>query len=496
MKKKIVIAALGLAISNGTLQANPHQIYARSFMAPRPVYEHLSTQQSLWHDIVYNKTGPIKGAFRAIGFAQQSIAMDKTAHYFLPPCTQWVHVAGDSESIPEPIRCARNIRAEWLGLSDDFVGSFTITPKEKQYGFSVEYNQNLSTFFDLDLLKSYWVSIAIPFVAAYRSLQLQQHLINAPKPIRSGQPADIYEAFQQPSWCYAKIGCETKSVRPAEIRLTIGSSLVSEDYFQFAYNTIFIAPTGNKQNGHELFQAIAGNNQHFAFGGAIFSQFPLNRNTDCYGFCFFANLETIFNIRNTQHRTLDLRGKPWSRYMLFNQKCGFPNMLQGQQHIPGVNVLTHKVVVRPYGVFDFSTGWRLSTPTIEGEIGYNVWGRSNERVLLKTPWNHLCEYQGIYGIAGTGPNTTASESTIAQQAPNDLDANGFETFTPIDLYDIEPQSAESGSVINQKIHVSLGTRHESKNITSFIGGGTYIDIPQKNTSLLAWGAWFTCGASF
>lgn len=488
MKKHIFIATLALLIINA-IDARPHQRYARSFMATRPAYQHMSTQQSLWHDIIYNKTGPVGGAFRVIGFAQNSIPMHKTSHYFLPPCTDRVFVAGDKT--PEDVQCSRNIRAEWIGLSDEFRGSFTIKPKETQYGFSLEYNQNFKTLFDFDFLENYWLSIAIPMVAVHHSMNLQQSLLNAPEQNNSDAPRTIAQAFEQPSWCYAKIGGSTKSIRPAEIRINIGSCLISKDYFQFAYNTIFVAPTGNKQNARQIFQAIAGNNQHFAFGGAIFFQFPLNRCTDEYGICFFTNLESIFNIRNTQYRTMDLQGKPWSRYLLFNQKCGTPNNgLAGAQHIPGVNILTHKVLVRPYGVFDFSMGWRYITDTVEAEFGYNIWGKSNEKVELKRPWFHPCEYEGIFGIAGDGYNTTASNSTITQQAPND------DEFTAITIFDLDPQSAESGSALNHKVHLSLGTRRDYCTSTLFTSLGGFIDIPQKNAALRAWGAWITLGASF
>jgi len=494
-----VIALTGaLVLHEQRVYARPHQVYARSFMATRPIYQHMSTQQSLWHSIIYNKRAPDKGtkldnhtenrkgsAFRVLNIIGQSIPMHKTAHYFLPPCIDRVLVAGDNT--PPDVQCKRAIRAEWLGLDHDFQGSFTITPKEQQYAFSLEYNQDFGTWLDFPLLKDYWISITVPVVAVYHSLNFKEHVLSNTH--RSG---DLYQAFNNRDWQFAKLTECSHVIRPTEIRVRIGNALVSHDYFQFAYNTIFIAPMGNKQNARELFPAIAGNNQHFAFGAAIFFQFPLNSDTSEYGICFFANLESIFNIRNTQLRTFDLKDKPWSRYLLFNQRCGTANELPGPQKIPGVNILTREVLIRPYGVFDFSMGLRYISPLLEAEFGYSIWGKSNEKAELKRPWYHPCQYEGIFGIAGEKENTTASNSTIAQRAPDDNNA-----FVPIDMiFDINTQSGESGSALNHKVHGSIGLQRDHKNATIFFVSGAYIDIPQKNGALRTWGIWISYGASF
>ena len=163
--------------------------------------------------------------------------------------------------------------------------------------------------------------------------------------------------------------------------------------------------------------------------------------------------------------------------------------------IPGVNILTRRAVVRPYGVFDFSTGWRFKTKNIEAEFGYNIWGKSNERVKLRSPLNHPCECFGEFGIAGRSFNTTASKSTISMRAENDtLEDNP--TFISIKDTDIDLLSAASGSVLNHKVHVAFGGFIHGKNAAGFFGGGASIDMPQKNTSLRVWSVWATCGASF
>lgn len=473
-----------------TLQAEPLELvpaapqkeFGRSFMNTRPGYQHLCMQQSLWHDIIYNKNGVIGGSFQVTPFFQQSIPTKKNAEYFLPACCGTITIAGDANSIE--ITDFRNVRAEWLGLPAGFLGAMKITPKQRQYGATIEYNQDIGTLLDIDMLKSYWIAFTMPVVAVENSLNLEQFIQNAPA--NPGGPQDIKQAFRQPAWHYAKIKGPTKLVRPAEIRLSLGSALYSEDFFQFAYNSFFIAPLGNKQNARQVFQAIAGNNAHCGIGGAIFFQFPLNQDTTDYAICFFANLESIFNIRNHQWRTFDLLGKPWSRYMLYNE-------LNGSSNIPGVNILTRRALVRPYGVFDFSMGWRFKTDNLEAEIGYNVWGHTEEKVKLHQRLNDPCQcFFKEFGIAGSGPNITASASNITRLEPDDVE------FIQVKDTDIDPHSAANGSAINHKIHVALGGFAKDTNTSTvgFFGAGAFVDIIQRNRPLQNWGFWLKGGASF
>jgi hypothetical protein len=488
--KKCVFTLILLLISLITASLNaspalvgpiaPQKEFGRSFMNTRPGYQHLDVQQFLWHDVIYNKNGKIGGAVQVTPFYQQSIPLKKNAEYFLPACCGTISIAGDANALD--IVNFRNVRAEWLGLPSGFLGTMSITPKERQYGASIEYSQDLGTLFDLDLLKSYWLDICMPIVVTDHSLNLEQNVVNAPA--NPGGPENIVQAFKQPAWCYARIDGSTKEVRLAQIKLSAGSALYSEDYFQFAYSSFLIIPLGNKQNARDVFQAIAGNNAHSGIGGSIFFQFPLNQDTTQYAICFFTNLDSTFNIRNHQWRTFDLIDKPWSRYMLYNE-------FNGSTNIPGVNILTRRALVRPYGVFDFSMGWRFNTDHIEAEIGYSIWGHSEETVKLHQTLDDPCQcYYKEFGIAGSAPNITSTDSTINRQALDDL------VFISVKDTDLDPHSAANGSAVNHKIHFSLGGFSKTVTTVCFFGGGAYIDFPQRNRPLQVWGVWVKGGASF
>lgn len=456
------------------------QSVGRSFMFTRPTYESLCMNQAGWHSLIYNKKGSLGGSARAVGFFQQSLPLSRTAHYFMPFCTTTQLVAG----INSPYANNRNIvAAEWVGLDSNFAGTLHINPIQQQSGVMIEYNQNLNTIINSDYLDNYWISVSMPVSKVTNNLQATQNTITP----SIGFPSTVLEAFNQPAWDYGHIPpCARSRTLPGEIRLKLGSWLISQDYYQCAYQSIFVIPTGNKPNAEFMFDPVVGNTLHAGVGGAIFFQIPLNYDTSSVAACFFLNLEGVFLIRNHQYRTFDLRGKPWSRYMLYNEKG--PG---GRTNIPGVNVLTRWAMVKPFGVFDFSTGWRFMADWLEVEVGYNVWGKDQEEVYYRAPLNDLCtSCYGEFGIAGSGPGKTAHCSTISEKKPDDL------MFKAVREVDIDFYSGAAGSILNHKAHLCINIIPQVCNHIFLANIGCFVDIAQKNGGLKSWGLWGTLGATF
>ncbi len=450
-------------------------------MFTRPTYESLCMNQAGWHSLIYNKEGKIGAAVRATAFLQQSLSLNRTAHYFLPFCSTTQLVAGKNSAYANQPNI---VAAEWVGLGSDFAGTLSIDPLQRQTGAMIEYNQNFSTFFDSDYVNNYWISVSMPVSKVTNNINFAQTTITPSTQF----PFTIFDAFNQVDWQYGRIPVNSQSkTLPAEVRIKLGNWLISRDYYQFAYQSIFVIPAGNKPKATYMFDPVVGNNLHAGVGGAIFFQIPLNYDTSCVAACFFLNLEGVFLIRNHQYRTFDLRGKPWSRYMLYNEKG--PG---GRTNIPGVNILTRWAMVKPFGVFDFSTGWRFMSDWLEVEIGYNVWGKDQEEVYYRAPLNDPCtSCFGQFGIAGSAPGRTAHCSTISYKAPDDL------TFQAVREVDIDFYSGAAGSILNHKAHICINviqTWCDEAILLANVGG--FVDIAQKNGGLKSWGLWGTLGTTF
>jgi len=460
-----------------------------------PAYQQIAIRQSLWHNFVYNKTNNQVNGLQLIALYEQSIDTKATAKYFLPfqKCdddpTRFVagDYAGINEEDSERIKRVRDIRAEWLGLPSDFSGYFSINPQQRQAGFIIEYHTDLDKFIDIDFLKGFWLGIAVPVIGAENKLNLEQWNVRNPN---TQFPHDIVEAFCQPRWNFDKICCSRSTIGAAEVNLRVGRAYYSKNNFQLIYYTGLTIPASPRQDAEYLFDSYIGYNGHFGMEAGLNTQIVLNKDDSVYAICFFANLETVFLLKNKQCRTFDLNCKPWSRFMNFVRRDGPPDLT-----CPGVNVLTMKMRVNPHNMTDFSTGWRIKSEHVEFEIGYSVWGHGNERLEFVKNFDEAMGFQE-WGVTGTyNPQidvtaTTASNSTINCQAANDQE------FVPITQCDIDLNSGRARSAINHKAHFSLGALHEGINVNAFFGGGAFVELPQTNTALNRWGFWLKCGAVF
>lgn len=496
MKRYSVLLVLML-VSTTCIMARPQEVFSRTYMYTRPACYNLAMYQQLWHNFVYNKKGPVYGGFEVIGYYQPSVKRAKNARYFLIERKNSLLVAGDAVT---DLLVTRDIRAEWVNLPSDFQGKLSVCPEQKQGGLTLQYNQDLSQFFDLGIFKDWAFGIELPFIWVENNMNFSQFDVQCSQYDLVGtctQP-NIICAFNQPGWCFAKIPCgKQKRFDLAEIRFTLGRAMMNSETFQLASFTEVSIPTAKHPEPEYLFDPVVGNGRHFTLGGAVLTQVLLNRDYSKASWSFFLNLEGLFLVRNKQHRTFDLMNKPWSRYMLYTRKNSPPGST-----VPGVNVLTLPVTVRPFGQADFSMGLRVKGPLYEFECGYNLWGHGGETVRLRSqlqaPFNKCGGGLNEFGIAGAGTITvqgqqvaaSASRSTIAQREADDA------TFVTIKTNDIDLHSAQAGSALNHKLHFAMGLENTGEGMNAFAGFGGWIEFPQKNSPLQTWGLWFKFGGTF
>jgi len=484
--KKIVISIAAFCI--GTTIMTRREVFGRSFMFTRPASASVTMREQAWHLIKYRAKDSLSGIY-GIVYGEHSRHVDKCDKYFLFNNKRTLLVAGDMAA-PDLTR-ARDIRAEWLQLPDDFSGSLRMRPTQRQYGFLLGYHQPLCTVTDISFLQDSWFDFQLPFAWVQNDLHLTQQDINNPG---TTFPRDILEAFNNPAWRFAKISGKRSRFGIANLRIEFGKTYLAQDFFEIAYYSFLVLPLSGLPDPEHFFDPVVDYNSHAGFGGGVHMQIPLTR-CDYMAHSLFMNLESVYLFHRKQKRTFDLkdamsgRAKPWSRFMLFNVQKGPPN-----QNIPGVNLLTREVTAHLYGVVDFCVGYRLTHEMVEFEIGYGIWGHSDEKLRFKEPSFTLFEPFGIAG-ANNDPNnpTTSSNSTISTLQPNNS------VFTPITLFDIDRCSAAAPSAFMQRIHVAVacaGTDDKCQRLNASIGIGGFVELPNSNSPLPMWGGWVNAGVVF
>lgn len=514
MKKTFAIFLLVTYILNASAKIITT---SRSFLFYRPVYHNISAYQTLYHFLV-NKKEDLNSSIQAVGIYNKSLDKNNIGSYFLVNCKNCITIKGDNA----PEKLDRDIRAEFFNLPSTYDGTFSLCPKQEQAGAVIELNQNLCSIYQCNLTKNRWISMRLPLQWVKNSLNPSQNIIN--NGLILHQPANFIEALNQPDITNSRIYFSKKDkFGLAEIRLSLGSSILNHNDFHFSSYSTFIIPTASKQKPEFLFNPFLGVNGHFGLGGGVRLELPLHECESEYKAVFFFQLEGIYYFHSKECRTFDLvkpidrgcfcpktpntctptlhtswyplpdildvdmscKDNQWSRFLLF-RKPGH------EQTIRGVNILTFPVRIWPYGIVDFNTGFRFNFCNLEGELGYNIWGRSHEEIMLEFPH---CEAQPYefekYGIAGSTPYTSASRTTINNQAEDDP------TFVYIRPQDISfPSGAFSGAVL-QRFYASLG--FSSLNTGMFFGLGGYYELPflrYKNSGFKAWGLWIKFGIAF
>lgn len=407
---------------------------------------------------------------------QESIHCQKTNKYFLMNCQNELSVIGDQLLTPSLASdLQRDIRAEWLGLPASFSGKLSVRPHQKQGGLLVSLSAPLKNFISWDFVNTWAIGIYLPIMWVHNNLNLIDRTIS------SDTPQTIAQALDQPSYAFGRMARKNmERVGASDFQIFISTTWLDHNDFYIAAYTGFNAPLMKPKKPHYIFTPTIGSNGHWALTNGLIFEFPIIAD-DTNNLIVFLNLENNYYLHNHQIRTFDLRHKEWSRYMLFRR-------VGSNDAVPGVNVLSQCVRVNPYDTFDLATGLRFIRNNLLIELGYALWAHPKERICFLKPYCGGRPFSFVnYGIAGSAPFSSASNSTISTLAAPD---SSFVTIKPSD---INRSSGASRGLFTNKVQVALGYWTEGE---SGIKLGGFYEIPNNNGALKLWGVWLDGGVRF
>lgn len=446
-----------------------HPYKGASFLQTRPVAMRQSMVNHLHIEYTYEKKGPLGGGFSIIPFFFRATSKERSGSYFLPNNKNQILVAGDANS--QKTLLQRDVRAEWLGLSANTLAVYSLCPSYRQAGFMFSYNQDVKKIISFDWFSHWQIGMSVPFV-------LVEHHLNPVQQVnQTDEHAEVVDAFNNSSWCAQRITRYRSSVGIGDINVSLDSPYFAKDFCIFAAHSGFTIPTAAKSSPTYLFAPVRGNGRRFALFGGVDMQVRLNQAVHVWQIAFFISVESYYHFNTHAQRTFDIKGKPWSRFLLFNRSDDPFN-----SNIPGVNVLTLNAHLRPQTYGELSFGWRFSNQTWHLEFGYNVWGHDSERIKYIDD-----ELLPVFGIAGSGPLISANDSTITKKAKDDLN------FVSIKLDDLDLLSAVSGSALNHGFHTAIGASKAGETIDAFIGCGVFCEQSGRQGAMPQWGGWLKIG---
>lgn len=440
-----------------------------SFLQTRPVLMRLSLNNHLWIDYIYQKKGSMGGGFSMTPFFLKTRKKSEAQSYFLPNHKNTVLIAGDTND--EKILLKRDVRAEWLGLPSDTQSLYGVCPSYQQSGFTLAYNQDVKKIVSFDWFSHWQIGIRVPFILVEYTLESKE------QNIENGERFAVINAFKNSTWQAQRVTDYQRSVGIGDISVYIDSPYFVKDFFIFAAHSGCTIPTAPRASSAYLFSPTRGNDRRFSLFGGVDIQIRLNQDFHIWQTAFFISVESYYHFNTHARRTLDIKGKPWSRFLLFNRSDDAVHT-----NIPGVNVLTFNVHLRPQTYGEVSFGWRFCSKIWHIEFGYNIWGRAGERIKYIDD-----ELLPVFGIAGSRPLTSANGSTIKDKASDDA------RFVAIKLDDLDLLSGCSSSALNHGAHIAIGASKAGDKIDAFMGCGLCVEQGHTVGALPQWGGWFKIG---
>ena len=485
----------------------------KSFFSVRTPFQ-LNSPEFLagwWYDRLDAKGKECRnGSLQLVALGGRSTDSYNLARYFTFNNSSTLHVAEANVLTPNTIPDV-DISANQLGIytkNGNFESFVSFKPRYSFGGLGISYRQEFAQRSDG---RAFWFLASAPVLYVKTGMHIKENVINDGGGVATQVFPDAVimpnatEAFAQPLYQYGKI-LDTNKARTAlgDVTLLIGYKTVAHDDYDMNGYIGALVPTGNKVKGREVFEAMVGDNHH---AGLILGSSSHVTLWECdngarLDFEFNANGQYLF--KGKEVRSLDLKNKPWSRYMQM-----YANVTDAQAefaidnpyvYTPGINVLTKELNVFPGFSSTSNTAVTFTTAcgTKQLELGYNFYARQSEYVELACPW--------LVGPALKGSYPGGSTDSVQQIGNNYNAVNAVNTNPPfsipayngteIQVTDLDMLSATHPAIISNTLYVNASYRCDQHEYPRFVSLGGSYEFEEDNTTLNRWTIWFKGGISF
>jgi hypothetical protein len=498
---------------------------SRSYLASRPMDQSADPIRvsGFRSDRLHAKEGGWRGATEVALFGSKSTNDRDLARYFFPFCKTSLIVeefeentgmgTDNSPVLPtssKPIDMLAN-HFNIFTVNNNFKSEISIRPSQSVIGAGFQIKESFGR--NDDETRGFFTSFAFPIQRVSNNLNFKETVLNDGGGVSSTADngtvvANMTEAFSQTGWDFGKIKTRSMSkTGVADIEFKVGYEWIQEDPFHLESYLGILIPTGNKPNSQFLFEPIVGHGRHWGImlGNSLGIQIWEDQAKDRQFRMEYAS-HTQYLFRNTQCRSLDLKCKPWSRYIeLYSNEeqatsaSTFNAPLSSQFATAGINVLTMPLKVRPGFQHNMTTaatfrskGWRV-------EGGYNLFCRQSECVKLACPWQQGPAIKYFTGSGLTNPvrdiTGNARLELITNNTTNRIALADYK-YNMIKESDLDLVSASSPTLITHTIYAAGGYTFECDYPTFFTVGGSYEFNKSNNAGVERWALWGKLGLSF
>lgn len=351
-------------------------------------------------------------------------------------------------------RGAQDWLADYFYLPTDFQSVVTFTPSIQNAIFDLNFFMGLDKW-----VNGLYIKFQTPIVWSNWELNMQENIID--RGVNNYDPGyfDSFEVAPIPSYPlgvgtfrdtllesfsayiggdtvvtnttstftqlkFAKISaCREAKTSLADIHVTIGYDFINCQEYHFGAGLRLVAPTGTRPEGDFFFEPTIGNGKFWEIGAHLTGHAGLWTGCDdTMSLNFYADATITHMIAAEQRRTFDLKGKPFSRYMLAEQLSSpILNGLAGT-NVPPANPPFNEPIAQFQNVFtpvaNISTldvrvsvdiqaelaaqltfGWR----NMRWDLGYDFWVRTCEKIksdCISAPCSFIAFEEDKWALKG------------------------------------------------------------------------------------------------
>lgn len=440
-------------------------------------------------------------AMQYVWFGSHSLDSDLTARYFSPFCAAPL-IVDEQVAVRD-----KNLLAQQFNIftkDGTFRSQIAFEPEHTVAGFGFEYRQSFCRSHERN--RGLWFGIAVPVYYVRTTMGLKEHVINDGGGVDTSADtfavANMKEALNQPEWKFGKISCTSISKTSfADVELRFGFEWLQHRPYHLESYVGVLIPTANDPNGDFLFEPIVGNGGHVGFLLGSASGFVIwdKDDLDLHLRIELANhMQYLFN--KTQRRSIDLKHKPWSRYMevYVDKEQAELAALLGSANLdtPGINVFTREVDVKPGISNTFNTAGVITGHHVHLEGGYNFYARSADSVSLDCKWQEGVALKSYFGEGTTNPVRNISGDQLLEQISVPLADYDSSVIREDDL---DLQSATHPCTLIQTLYATFAYNWEDFEHPIFVsigGAYTFTRSDQATQVLKKVTAWGKFGISF
>jgi|SRR5579872_294479 len=497
----VTILSVTRVIASGICKRNCETV-SRSFLDVRPPFLSASPERvSMFRsEQIHSCVNGYNSALQIVPMGSASLDTSRTARYFSPICNQ-SFIVDENPAVVDKDVLSQHFNV--ITKNGDFRSRVSFAPQQTFFGIGFEYRQEWLRKSDYN--KGCWVSVSSVLQYVRNTIGLREHIIN------DGGGANIMadpsavgsmtQAFNQSAWKFGHIVQGTREKTGfADIELRIGYEWLNCTPYHLESYVGLLIPTSDKANGRILFQPLVGNGKHWGFLFGSKAGLDVADLTD-YGIHIRMELanHTQFLLSDHQTRALDLKNRPWSRYIEL-----YADQMQAQQaalfndvyvSTPGINLFTRDVTVKPGIANTVNTAFVITWRAVYTEGGYNVYVRSADSVSLCKPWQEGPAIKALNGQGQTNPVRTIAGQPLIEQIAVPLEQYASSVIHESDL---DLQTATHPCTVLQTLYGVLGYSWDTKHPLFASVGASYMftNAAHATAALPRWIVWGKLAVAF